>query len=78
MKALFNVKALHLGHLAKSYALRDAPGEQQPTKSKKRSAAGKAARQQSPPRSKRTFKERLTDEFGSGADDSLAKRSKRK
>jgi hypothetical protein len=55
MKQVFNVKKLHLGHLAKAFGLRDAPGE---VKSKKKKPDGKGG-----DKGRKRFN---VDEFASG------------
>ena len=57
MKGVFNLKKLHLGHLAKSFGLRDAPGQ---VKSKREFNNDK--READKPRNKRFN----IDEFGNG------------
>ncbi|KAK4694489.1 ATP-dependent RNA helicase DDX31/DBP7, partial [Phenoliferia sp. Uapishka_3] len=42
-KSMFNTKALHLGHLAKSFGMREAPSSHSTSKSKKPKAAGRVA-----------------------------------
>jgi ATP-dependent RNA helicase DDX31/DBP7 len=77
MKGFFHVKSLHLGHLAKSFALREAPGEvagQQSKKHKKDNADGGEKRDSG--KKRKTFKESLSEEFGAG-DSNMAKRKRR-
>eukprot|EP00047_Mylnosiga_fluctuans_P005888 m.243399 g.243399 ORF g.243399 m.243399 type:complete len:735 (-) comp14233_c0_seq1:218-2422(-) len=77
LKHIFNVKFLHLGHFAKSFALRDAPSEGQSKKSKKTKHGKDRKDRDGEPKRRKTLKETVNEEFGAGSKaDLMVKRSK--
>ncbi len=80
LKHIFHVKSLHLGHIAKSFALREAPSEGMGASKSK--GATKRRQQQKrddgpPQKKKKTLREAMNEEFGAGAaGDQMVKRSK--
>ncbi|KAF6123879.1 DEAD-box helicase 31 [Phyllostomus discolor] len=73
LKHIFHVRALHLGHVAKSFGLRDAPGKLGgPAAAKKRKAAVRRPDLRGRTQRKRCLAEMLRSEYSSGAEAGVA------
>ncbi|XP_066222908.1 ATP-dependent DNA helicase DDX31 [Saccopteryx leptura] len=73
LKHIFHVRALHLGHVAKSFGLRDAPAKAGASAGKKKRAALKRPDLHKKTQSKRRLAEALCSEYASGMEAGVAK-----
>ena len=75
LKHIFHVKSLHLGHFAKSFALRDAPSDTHSGVQKRKEEGGRASGGDL--KRRKTLKQVMNEEFSAG-DDLLTKKKKKK